>query len=250
MSCLRRKAPAFALSALSAALVFGAPARSVADAPTTPIVSDELAPLLARLARHAEQFEQMKRRASFTMSGKMEELDSKGKIDATKEMVIRSTATPTKRLNEIVRYVEDGADKTDEARKKAERGEKKKSARDDLKLPFLASEQPSYMFSVAERDPATPGRVRIVFNPRTPTEKNYKGSAWIDESSGEVLTLAFSPGKYPMFVDHMEVTMRFDLKTPLGLAPSSFAFDARGGFLILKKHYRGSAMISDARVAF
>ncbi|HVM69753.1 MAG TPA: hypothetical protein VM204_07960 [Gaiellaceae bacterium] len=185
----------------------------------------------------------------------MEELDRSGHVGGTKEMVVRVTATPSERLTEVVRYLEDGADKTLEARKKAEkrRAEKKKGKIDkarDLHLPFLASEQPRYTFAFLERDPQSPSRVRVGFQPRVPAEDAFKGSAWVDEGAGEVLTMGFSPSKNPTFVDHVDVTMRFDLSTPLGRAPSSLTFDARGGFLVVRKHYRGSATITDPRLAF
>jgi len=223
------------------------------DAVETP--STALAPLLSRLSRHAAQFEEMKRRGSFTLSGRMEELDRSGHVDATKEMVVRVTATPSERITEVVRYLEDGADKTAEARQKAarHRAERKKGKAEknrDLHLPFLASEQDRYVFSLIARDPQSPSRVRIGFSPRVPAEDAFKGSAWVDEGSGEILTMGFSPSKNPTFVDHVDVTMRFDLKTPLGRAPSFVSFDARGGFLVIRKHYRGSATISDPRVAF
>jgi hypothetical protein len=211
-----------------------------------------LAPLLARVARHAEQFEEMKRRGSFTLNTHMDELDRGGHVDVTKDVVLRVTATPAERLTEIIKYIEDGADKTAEARKKAEKkkAEKKKDVSRDLHLPFLASEQARYVFVLAERDPNAPTHVRVAFKPKVSAENTFKGSAWIDEQSAEVLTMGFSAAETPTFVDRIDVTMRFDLPTPLGRAPSNVAFDVRGGFLVLRKHYRGTASISDARISF
>lgn len=229
------------------ALAVSAPAR--ADAPAL-ATDPALAPLLARLATHAENFEQMKRRGSYTFTGKMEELDGKGHVDATKEVVVRVTASPAERRAEILRYVEDGADKTAEAKKKADKSKSEKAKgekRKDWHLPFLASEQPRYAFSVVEREP---GRARIAFVPKTPAEDAFKGSAWVDEAAAEVVTVGFSPSKNPTFVDHVDVTMRFDTSTSLGRAPSSFTFDARGGFLVIHKHYRGSGTITDPSLAF
>jgi hypothetical protein len=251
----------FLPAAFFAALLVLAPARGQADQPqAAPTASPDqqqqaLPPLLSRLSRHAEQFEEMKRRGSFTLSGKMEELDTSGKVDVTKEMVVRSTATPAERVTEIMKYTEDGADKTAEARQKAQkrRAEKKKSsgvAARDIHLPFRASEQPRYVFSIAERDPNDANRVRVAFKPITPAENAFKGSAWVDEAAGEILTMGFSPSKNPTFVDHVDITMRFDLSTPLGRAPSSINFDARGGFLVVRKHYRGSATITDPKLGF
>jgi hypothetical protein len=199
-----------------------------------------------------ERFEQMKRRGSYTLSGKVEELDRSGHVDGTKEMVVRVIATPAERKTEIVRYLEDGADKTDEARKKAEKrrsenADKKGAAKNDFHLPFLPSEQPKYVFSIAERDAS---RIRVTFRPLVPAETSFKGSAWVDEASGEVMTVGFSPSKNKTFVDHIDITMRFDHQTPLGRAPSSFAFDAKGSFLVIKKHYRGGGTITDPKLGF
>ncbi|MBX3213862.1 MAG: hypothetical protein KF850_17620 [Labilithrix sp.] len=253
---MRRSRLAFVPVALAVSLV-AVPDMVRADdaSPPSAAPAPPLGPLLSRLARHAQQFEEMKRRGSFTLSGKMEELDRSGHVDGTKEMVVRVTATPAERVTEVVRYLEDGADKTAEARKKAEkrradrRSGKAEKAR-DLHLPFLASEQPRYRFSFAERDPNDASRVRVAFEPLVAAENAFKGSAWVDEAAGEVLTMGLSPTKNPTFVDHVDVTLRFDLATPLGRAPSSITFDARGGFLVIRKHYRGSATITEPRLAF
>jgi hypothetical protein len=167
-------------------------------------------------------------------------------------MILRVIATPAERRTEIVKYLEDGADKTAEAREKAakRRADKGRKKQKDMRLPFLASEQARYAFTLAERDPTDANRVRVTFRPHVPAEDAFKGSAWIDDAKGEVLTMGFSPTKNPTFVDHVDITLRFDLATPLGRAPSSLTFDARGGFLILKKHYRGSATITDPRIGF
>ena len=97
---------------------------------------------------------------------------------------------------------------------------------------------------MAERDKTDPTHVRINFNPKTPAEDAIKGSAWVDETSKEVLSVGFSLSKNPAFIDHVDVTIVFGLPTQLGRAPSAISFDGRGGFFI-RKHYRGSATITD-----
>ena len=243
------------VSVLAFALAFVAvPRTSAAKAPVA-ADAESPTPLLGRLAHHAAQFEEMKRRGSFTLRGYVEELDGDGHVDGTKEMVVRVTATPSERLTEVVKYLEDGADKTAEARKRAEkrRGERRRGKGDkarDLRLPFLASEQARYVFRLVERDIGNPSHVRVAFSPRVPAEDAVKGSAWVDEAAGEILTMGFSLSKNPTFIEHVDVTMRFDLATPLGRAPSSVTFAARGGFLFLRKHYRGTASITDAHLGF
>lgn len=239
-------------------------ARSVARVPAAALVlffvsSDAVAttsdpslePLLGRLANHAARFEQMKQKAAYTLTGHMEELDRHGRVDGTKEMELRVTPTGALPRTEIVRYTEDGADKTSDARAKAAERNRHPPAnakKNDFHLPFLASEQGRYVFSVVEREPRTPTHVRIAFVPRTPAEDAYKGSAWVDETDGEVLTMGFSPSKNPRFVDHVDATLVFALPTELGRAPSKLTFEATGSFLFLKKRYRGWATISSARL--
>ena len=210
------------------------------------------------LAQHAQKIEDMKQRGAFTFAGKMEMLDDDGKATEVKEMTMRSTPTgaPRDRIVKVMKYTEDGKDKTAEAQAKADaRRAKHKIAKNeklgnDLKLPFLASEQGRYIFSIAERDKNIPSRIRINFNPKTPAEDAIKGSAWVDETSKEVLSTGFSLSKNPTFIDHVDVQIVFGLPTQLGRAPSSISFDGKGGFLFIHKHYRGTATITDPGVAF
>ncbi|MBS2016494.1 MAG: hypothetical protein JST00_26655 [Deltaproteobacteria bacterium] len=216
--------------------------------PTTPVP----AALMTGLAAHAQRFEDMKKRGGFLFSGKMEELASDGKVDETKEIVVRITPRPepASPIAEVIKYLENGADKTDEARKKAEerKAKPKKKSDKELHFPFLASEQRRYTFGVAER--SADGRARIVFRPLEPAEDAIKGSAWVDEATGEVLSMGFSFSKNPIFIDHVDIQITFGMATPLGRAPSQIAFDGRGGFLVIRKHYRGHATFSEPKVAF
>ena len=247
-----------------AMLVLGAPYAVRADAPVEgaaaapPAVPEAL---MTGLAHHAAQLEEMKRRGAFTMTGRMEELDGDGHTSDDKQIQLRSTPTPTPmdRITNVIRYLENGKDKTADAQKRAtERRDKRlhdpdrqaEARNKDLKLPFLVSEQARYVFTVAARDAAQPGRVRIAFAPKTPAENAIKGSAWVDEAAREVLSVGFSLSKNPTFVDHVEITIVFGLPTELGRAPSKASFDGRGGFLFIRRHYRGTATFSEPRIAF
>lgn len=217
--------------------------------------------LMDGLARHAASFEEMKRRGAFTMTGRMEEVDGDGKASDWKEIQLRSTPTPAPmdRITNVLRYLDNGKDETADAQKRANERRAKRlqdpdkqaeERKKDLKLPFFASEQPRYVFTIAQRDVNRPGRVRVAFAPKTPAENAIKGSAWVDEAEREVLSIGFSLSKNPTFVDHVEITIVFGLPTELGRAPSKVSFDGRGGFLFIRKHYRGTATLSEPRVAF
>jgi len=253
-----------AAAAALGVVALGAPYAALADgAPQGAAVASSAVPeaLMSGLAQHAARVEEMKKRGAFTMAGRIEALNGDGKPTERKEVVLRSTPTrvPMDREIKVIRYIEDGKDKTFDLQVRAiERRVKQladpnKQAEDrkaDLKLPFLASERARYVFSVVERNAAQPARVRIAFSPKVPAENAIKGSAWVDEQEREVLSLGFSFSRNPAFVDHVEVMVTFGLPTELGRAPSLLAFDGRGGFLFIRKHYRGSATISEPSVAF
>ncbi len=255
---------AVAAAAVFGVMALGTPYAALADG--TPPAGGSAASavpeaLMNGLAQHAARTEEMKRRGVFTVVGLIEEVDGDGKPTERKEMVMRSTPTsvPLDRIIKVIRYTEDGKDKTADAQRKAtERRAKRlgdpdsqaEARRRDLKLPFLASEQPRYVFTMLERDAAQPTRVRIGFAPKVPAETAIKGSAWVDEGEREVLSVGFSFSKNPIFVDHVDVTITFGLSTDLGRAPSQLSFDGRGGFLFIHRHYRGTVTLSEPGLAF
>jgi hypothetical protein len=224
--------------AVSATVV--APAR--AEAPS--------ADLLARLAVHARAFEDMKTKASYALEGKIERLDGDGKVDGVKEGKARVEADGKNAHFIVIKYLEDGEDKTDEARKKVHDAESKKDDDDkDIRMPFLAGEQRRYVFDLAETDKADPSRVRITFVPKEPDDDTIEGSAWVDSKSAHVLSAGFKLSKPGTFIDYIHVTMRFDAATPIGPAVSALSFDGKGGILFIRKRFRGSATFSDYRIA-
>lgn len=227
-----------------------APAWAQRDVPgvTDPAVSETL---LGRLELHAEGLHQMEKRGSFLLSGKMDELGGNGSVSGTKELVVKVTARPTARVTEILKYLEDGVDKTEEARAKQKRRE---AEPDDPKkrfmLPFSRLAKDRYRFELAERNLKNPSRVRVRFIPLERAENTYTGSAWVDQERGEILTMILSPTKTPMFVDKIELSVVFENQTSLGRAPSEISFEARGSLLFFKKRYRGSATLTETEISF
>jgi hypothetical protein len=265
---LRAAAPLGRLAplGLALALAVATPRGSRADdaagrAPPTAGAQAVPADLMAGLASHAARFEEMKRRGAFTMNGRMEELDGDGVARNTKVIELRSTPThaPMDRMTNVIRYLENGEDKTSDAQERADKRRTKRlgdpdtqaeERKKDLKLPFLAGEQSRYTFALVERDAAQPSHVRVAFAPKIPAENAIKGSAWIDEKERAVLSVGFSLSKNPSFIDHVDITIVFGLATALGRAPSRLSFDGRGGFLFVHKHYRGSAVLSQPAFPF
>ncbi len=243
---------ALALASPSVASADASPASPTSPtAPASPAVFEAVpSALLSGLSNHAAAFEQMKMRGAFTMDGKVEEVDGDGKVSETKEMKLRVTPRPAQApLTEVLRYVENGVDKTEEAREKAANRKPKKDKK-EIRMPFLATEQARYVFAVVEHDRVHPERVKVSFVPKEPAEDAIKGSAWVDTTSSNVLSMGFSLSKNPTFVDHVDIQLTFGLQTTLGRAPSEITFDGRGGFLFVHKHYRGKATLSNARIAY
>lgn len=240
---------------LVSALVLIAPVTTARADDATGAVSDAT---MKGLAAHAQAFEDMAKRGAFTLTFHVEQVGDKGEVSDVKDMSVRSTPIQgsDERTSKILKYTEDGKDKTAEAQKKADdrRAEKKKpkdkSKSVSLDLPFAPAAQPKYIFSIAERDPKNASLVRINFNPKKPAEELIKGSVWYDEAKSQIVSIGFSLSKNPTFVDHVNCTVVFGLPTPLGMAPSQINFDVRGSFLFVHRKYRGSATFSDATLAF
>ena len=249
---MKRLIGAWIGAALTLGLAGGIAAPVLAETPPSVERSDVPShALLTKLGQYALRFEQMEKRGSFLLEAQMDELDANGKIDARKELVVRSTATPHERVTEILRYFEDGTDKTEEARKKAAvRARSKDPKNKRVLLPFLPREQGRYSFRMTARNPRLPGRVRVSFRPLAPDDTTWAGSAWVDETTGDVLSLGFSPSETPLFIERVVIQVQFEHQTALGRAPSSLTFEARGGLLFIKKHYTGSAQLLDPRIAF
>jgi hypothetical protein len=211
--------------------------------------------LLARLAEHAEKFERMKKRISFDVSGQLQTLDSDGKVDGTKALVGHLESDGKEAKFTIVRYTEDGEDKTDEAKKKQrereveKRKEEAKGGRRELRMPFHVYEQPRYTFDQIEIDKADPTRVRISFVPKIREEDTFEGSAWVDTKSGMVLSAGFKLSRTPMFVDYVHFTVVFGAPTALAPAVSRVSVDGKGGILFLRKRFHGEAVLTNHRLA-
>ncbi len=208
--------------------------------------------VMAKLARHAAGFEEMKTHESYSLGGTLQTLAASDAADSTKAMTARVTADGKRTHFSVLKYTEDGEDKTDEARAKAAEHDRKKALQKpdakkkrDLKMPFLKSEQARYVFDQVETDALAPSRVRITFVPKETADDTVEGSAWVDTKTGTVLSTGFKLSKLPSFIDYVHVTVEFGTPTAFGPAPSVVKVTGRGSFLFLKKRFRGEATLSD-----
>ena len=240
---MRRAAVALTLSSLFFA-------REIRADDATP-----LAVLLPKLAISSARLEAMLKKASFTVTGKMETVGGDGAVSDPKEGIFKvvndGSGNPPK--VEVVRYAEDGKDKTDDARKKAEeRAKEPKKAKkpdEETHVPFLGTEQGKYDYRIGEADKTDPSRVRVYFTPRSPAQNLLQGSAWVDATNGNILSMGASPSKTPPFVDYFRIQIECAENTAMGPAPSKIIFEGGGGVLFVKKRFRGAATLTSWQVA-
>ncbi len=205
--------------------------------------------LMQRLGAYALRFETLRTHASYDAAGKLEELDGSNHTSSTKTMRAHVDADGHKVHFSILQYVEDGQDKTAEAKDKqqkseAENARKPPSNKREWRMPFHPNEQPRYDFDQVEVDPRNPSRVRIAFRPKIIEDDTIEGSAWVDLQAGTIITAGFKLSRPPTLVDSVHVTMFFGEQTSLGPAPSRISVDASGGVLFLHKRYHGEAVLS------
>jgi hypothetical protein len=182
----------------------------------------------------------------------MERLDGDGQPSGVKEMTARVEADGTRARLDVVRYTEDGEDKTRDARDKAREADAEPAAEKEktvIRMPFLAAEQGRYVFDQVAVDGADPARIRIAFVPRVAAENAIEGSAWVDTRTATVLSAGFKISKPGTFVDYVRVTVEFGAPTVLGPAVSRVTVEGKGGILFLRKRFRGAATLSDYRIS-
>jgi hypothetical protein len=204
--------------------------------------------VLSKLAASAARFETDLKKASYTVEGHIETVDRDGSTSDHKEGAFHVRPEGREPRFEVLRYTEDGENKIDEARKKASESSRKKSDDDEVHMPFLASEQPKYVFHLRETDAADPARVRVGFVPKRADKHLVVGSAWVDTRTGDVLSMGVAPSKTELFVDYLHVTLEFGERMGEGRSVSKIVFEGSGGILLFHRKFRGAARLFGYRV--
>lgn len=175
-----------------------------------------------------------------TMTIDAKELDKKGGVKDTSEIVLRRTFVDGKQQNELLRYVENGKDIT--AEKKAKRAAEKKDAeqKDDdrdkqLRSPFHPENAGSHAFEDLGADALDPTLRRVKFSPK-------KGSTGDGLMIGEAtLTLAaqlrsirMKPAELPMLVNTIDIVAAFGASGEV----DRMELAGEAGALFIKKRFR------------
>jgi hypothetical protein len=208
---------------------------------------------MQKLGAYAVRFETIRTHASYAVEGKLESIDGSNRIDSRKTMKAHVDSDGHKVKFSILQYMEDGLDKTGEAKDKqkkqeAEDANKPPSTKREWRMPFHPGEQPRYYFDQVEVDARNPARVRIAFRPKIQEDDTIEGSAWVDTTAGTLITAGFKLVRPPTLVNQVHVTMFFGEQTSLGPVPSRISVDAAGGVLFVHKRYHGEATLSNYRL--
>ncbi len=203
--------------------------------------------LMAKLATYAEAFQSQEKHLSYTLTGKFEVIDTDDKVTETKEASARVEATGGEPKVTVLKYTEDGLDKTADAQKEMREAQakhkKKKESDKDLKMPILAAQQDRYTFDIVEQNDDG-SHVRIQFTPKEPADNTVEGSAWVDATAGTVMSATFRLSKTSLFVHYIHFALEFGEHSSLGPALSKITVEGEGGILFLRRKFRGVATLS------
>jgi hypothetical protein len=201
---------------------------------------------MLRLADYAARFERVRKHVTYRVDGRWETLGNDGVPESVKEGEARVEADGAKLNFIVVRYSEDGEDKTEEAREEVrERAKNRDPDKKWIKMPMLAGEQPRYTFDQVEVDSLEPARVRIAFSPKVQQEDTIEGSVWVDAQQGTPISAGFRLVKTPFLVEYLNFIVLFGQPTVLGPAVSTVTVEGRTGFLFFHKRFRASARLRD-----
>jgi hypothetical protein len=206
------------------------------------------AELLARLAHHVQNLDEIDKRATLRLDERIEEKDGDGKVVGTTTEVAHVETTGTLVTHKVVEHaVKDGVDVTAKEQDEANKREAKAKANkgDELLIPFQSD---AYVYDLIATDPADPTHVEIAFTPKARGKKTVDGKAWVDTSAGTILSATARMSKPPMFVDWAHLTVVLGAPTPLGPAVSHIVVDANISILFVHRSIHADVKLSGYEV--
>jgi hypothetical protein len=211
--------------------------------------------LLDKLSHHAEEFAALMGRGSYEIEQASEELDGNGGI-ASREITRAHVDFDGTMQRELVEScLRDGKNVTTEKQEQVRKAEAGEDEGDGLwvgarlPMPFLEEEQVRYAFDFLKADPADPSHALIAFAPKKADRHTMQGTAWVDATSGALLSASAFLSKPAGHADWIRFTVDFGEKTPLGEAISRISYEAKGSFLLFRKHVRGEVVLSHYKFA-
>jgi len=229
----------------------------VLAAPAAAETKPDLHTLLVQIAQKEERLEKLLKNTSVTRRRRTERLDGRGKLKSITEVTERIVSLDGKEQIELLRFLRDGRDVTEEERKKRSEPtashektgsppDQMKEQRQRLDNPFAQSEQSKYRFSLLEAPPAEPERLRVHFEPKElRSPEDVVGEALVESVTGALIRRRFRPAKYRSPVSEMEVQIEYGAETPAGRARSRVKFDMLAKVLMVKFRVRTTTTYTD-----
>lgn len=203
----------------------------------------DLPSLVQQAGAHAVAQEQALEHVTITTTAKQQELNGKGEVKHSSEIVSRSTPLDGHKKYEIVKAFEDDHDLGEEQSKKlrmAEHGTDK-PGEGRMDNPFLPSEQGKYDFSLLGPDPKHPGWTRVGFKPKGKADVNrVVGEALIDQD-GYLRHLSDRPSENPSHMDELHSELEYATPSPWGPLRTRMTVEAKGRiFFFFHRQVKGS----------
>lgn len=187
----------------------------------------------------------------------MEMLDGKGSAQSTEETWMKMSLGPDGKVKEdVIKQMKDGKVKDGpETKVETRTGEEKKkgekkgtsisiSSSDD---PFSPKVQTSVSAKRIAQSKTILGKtcVGYEFTLTSKEGKTQSGIAWLEDPTGIPLEMQYTVHPLPPHVQHLSTTVRYE-STPEGAwHPQEMVMEGSGGFLFIKKAYRGVVHFSD-----
>ena len=187
---------------------------------------------------------------------RMEMLDGRGSAQSTEETWLKMSLGPDGKIKvDLIKQVKDGKVKdgpetkvetrSGEGKKKGERAKTSVSIGSDN--PF----SPQVQGNVSAKRTAQPKTILgkpcagYEFKLSTKKGKTLSGTAWLEDPTGIPLEIQYTVRPLPAHVQRLSTLVRYETTPEGAWRPREMVMEGSGGFLFIKKAYRGVIRFSD-----
>ena len=187
---------------------------------------------------------------------RMEMLDGRGSAQSTEETWLKISLGPDGKIKvDLIKQVKDGKVKdgpetkvetrSGEGKKKGERAKTSVSIGSDN--PF----SPQVQGNVSAKRTAQPKTILgkpcagYEFKLSTKKGKTLSGTAWLEDPTGIPLEIQYTVRPLPAHVQRLSTLVRYETTPEGAWRPREMVMEGSGGFLFIKKAYRGVIRFSD-----
>jgi len=188
---------------------------------------------------------------------RMEMLDGRGSAQSTEETWMKMSLGPDGKIKEeLIKQVKDGKVKNGpETKVEVRAGEgKKKDEKKEASISVSSNDNP---FSPKVQGSVTAKRTAQLktifgkscagyeFTLSTKEGKTLSGTAWLEDPTGIPLEIQYTVRPLPAHVQRLSTLVRYEATPEGAWRPREMVLEGSGGFLFIKKAYRGVIGFSD-----